>query len=123
MPITQIEEIAASVKHTLETITKLEVMQRFADYLSLASYSSNPHAAPDEDRLLREFGAILGPAGWKKIASVENLTKVLRATQISLRQHGSRQASIDISSPIDIYNSGPLAPNAELYSHVSQSDK
>ena len=91
MPITQIEEITASVKYTLETITKLEVMQRFANYLSLASYSSNPHAAPDEDRLLREFGAILGSAGWKKIASVENLTKVLQATQISLRQHGSRQ--------------------------------
>lgn len=91
MPITQIEEITASVKYTLETITKLEVMQRFANYLSLASYSSNPHAAPDENRLLREFGAILGSAGWKKIASVENLTKVLQATQISLRQHGSRQ--------------------------------
>ena len=91
MPITQIEEITASVKYTLETITKLKVMQRFANYLSLASYSSNPHAAPDENRLLREFGAILGSAGWKKIASVENLTKVLQATQISLRQHGSRQ--------------------------------
>ena len=91
MPITQIEEIAASVKRTLETITKPEVLQRFVNYLSLASYYSNPHAAPDENRLLREFGAILGSAGWKKIASVENLTKVLQATQISLRQHGSRQ--------------------------------
>ena len=98
MPITQIEEITASVKYTLETITKLEVMQRFANYLSLASYSSNPHAAPDEDRLIREFGAILGSAGWKKIASVENLTKVLRATQISLYQHSSKQIKIDISS-------------------------
>ena len=98
MPITQIEEITASVKHTLETITKLEVIQRFANYLSLASYSSNPHAAPDEDRLLREFGAILGSAGWKKIASVENLAKVLRATQISLYQHSSKQIKIDISS-------------------------
>ena len=91
MPITQIEKIAASVKRTLKTITKPEVLQRFVNYLSLASYYSNPHAAPDENRLLREFGAILGSAGWKKIASVENLTKVLQATQISLRQHGSRQ--------------------------------
>ena len=66
-------------------------MQRFADYLSLASYSSNPHAAPDEDRLLREFGAILGPAGWKKIASVENLSKVLQATRITVKDSATKQ--------------------------------
>lgn len=91
LPATKIEEIAASVKHTLETITMPEVLQRFADYLSLASYSSNPHAAPDEDRLLREFGAILGSAGWKKIASVENLTKVLQATRITIKDSATKQ--------------------------------
>ena len=91
LPATKIEEIAASVKHTLETITMPEVLQRFADYLSLASYSSNPHAAPDEDRLLREFGAILGSAGWKKIANVENLTKVLQATRITVKDSATKQ--------------------------------
>ena len=91
LPATKIEEIAASVKHTLETITMPEVLQRFANYLSLASYSANPHAAPDEDRLLREFGAILGSAGWKKIASVENLTKVLRATRITVKDSATKQ--------------------------------
>ena len=91
LPATKIEEIAASVKHTLETITMPEVLQRFADYLSLASYSTDPHAAPDEDRLLREFGAILGSAGWKKIANVENLTKVLQATRITVKDSATKQ--------------------------------
>ena len=91
LPATKIEEIAASVKHTLETITMPEVLQRFANYLSLASYSANPHAAPDEDRILREFGAILGSAGWKKIASVENLTKVLQATRITVKDSATKQ--------------------------------
>lgn len=91
LPIVKMGEIAANIKRTLETTTKSEVLQRFADYLSLASYSTNPHAAPDEDRLLREFGAILGSAGWKKIASVENLTKVLQATRITIKDSATKQ--------------------------------
>lgn len=91
LPATKIEEIAASVKNTLGTITMPEVLQRFANYLSLASYSTNPHAAPDEDRILREFDAILGSAGWKKIASVENLTKVLQATRITVKDSATKQ--------------------------------
>ena len=91
LPATKTEEIAASVKSTLEMITMPEVLQRFANYLSLASYSANLHAAPDEDRILREFGAILGSAGWKKIASVENLTKVLQATRITVKDSATKQ--------------------------------
>lgn len=91
LPAIKIEEIAASVKHTLETITMPEVLQRFANYLSLASCSANPNAAPDEDRILREFGAILGSAGWKKIASVENLSKVLQATRITVKDSATKQ--------------------------------
>ena len=91
LPATKIEEIAASVKHTLETITMPEVLQTFCE-LSITSFLFCQSAcAPDEDRILREFGAILGSAGWKKIASVENLTKVLQATRITVKDSATKQ--------------------------------
>ena len=87
------EEITNNIRHTLKTITEPEILNRFANYLSLTSYKSNPNTAPNEDCLLREFGAIMGSTGWKRVATVENLIKVLQATQISLHHNGSKRES------------------------------
>jgi hypothetical protein cdivTM_02983 len=93
LPKVNIEEITNNIRHTLKTITEPEILNRFANYLSLTSYKSNPNTAPNEDRLLREFGAVMGSTGWKRVATVENLIKVLQATQISLHHNGSKRES------------------------------
>ncbi len=56
-------EVAANVKHTLETITMSEVYN-VCELSITSSYSANPHAAPDEDRILRELAPILGSGTW-----------------------------------------------------------
>lgn len=94
LPKVNMEEISNNIRHTLKTITEPEILNRFANYLSLTSYKSNPNTAPNEDRLLREFGAVMGSTGWKRVATVENLIKVLQATQISLHHKGSKRERI-----------------------------
>lgn len=83
------KEVAAIAKQTLAKVTSSNVLNRFSDYLTSLSYTNNPCAAPDSCHIAREFGIIIGAAGWKKLATTENLAKALKATHITFRYKNS----------------------------------
>lgn len=83
------KEVAAIAKQTLAKATSSNVLNRFSDYLTSLSYTNNPCAAPDSCHIAREFGIIIGAAGWKKLATTENLAKALKATHITFRYKNS----------------------------------
>lgn len=84
-----LKEVAATAKQALNKIITSNVLNRFSDYLSSLSYTNNPCAAPDSCQIAREFGIIIGAAGWEKLATTENIAKVLRATRITFRHKNS----------------------------------
>ena len=83
------KEVAAIAKQTLAKVTSSNVLNRFSDYLTSLSYTNNPYAAPDSCHIAREFGIIIGAAGWKKLATTENIAKALKATHITFRYKNS----------------------------------
>lgn len=83
------KEVTAIAKQTLTKVTSSNILNRFSDYLTSLSYTNNPYAAPDSCRIAREFGIIIGAAGWKKLATTENLAKALEATRITFRYKNS----------------------------------
>ena len=83
------KEVAAIAKQTLAKVTSSNVLNRFSDYLTSLSYTNNPCAAPDSCHIAREFGIIIGAAGWKKLATTENIAKALKATHITFRYKNS----------------------------------
>ena len=83
-PKIKLEDIVTTVKHTFTTITQPEVLHRFSQYLSSLSYANNPHAAPDSSRIAQEFGIIVGARGWRRLATLENLSQILKATRITV---------------------------------------
>ena len=84
-----LKEVAATAKQALNKIITSNVLNRFSDYLTSLSYTNNPCAAPDSCHIAREFGIIIGAAGWKKLATTENLAKALKATHITFRYKNS----------------------------------
>lgn len=83
------KEVAAIAKQTLTKVTSSNVLEHFSDYLSSLSYTNNPCAAPDSCQIAQEFGIIIGAAGWKKLATTENIAKALKATRITFRYKNS----------------------------------
>lgn len=83
------KEIAAITKQTLAKVTSSNVLNRFSDYLTSLSYTENPYITPDSCQIAREFGIIIGTAGWKKLATTENIAKALGATHITFRYKNS----------------------------------
>lgn len=83
------KEVAAIAKQTLTKVTSSNVLERFSDYLTSLSYTENPYIAPDSCQIAREFGIIIGAAGWEKLATTENIAKALKATHITFRYKNS----------------------------------
>ena len=83
------KEVAAIAKQALDKVITPNVLNRFSDYLTSLSYTNNPYAAPDSCQIAQEFGIIIGAAGWKKLATTENLAKALKATHITFRYKNS----------------------------------
>lgn len=84
-----LKEVVATAKQALNKIITSNVLNRFSDYLSSLSYTNNPYAAPDSCQIAREFGIIIGAAGWEKLATTENIAKALKATHITFRYKNS----------------------------------
>ena len=84
-----LKEVAATAKQTLAKVTSSNVLNRFSNYLTSLSYTNNPCAAPDSCQIAREFGIVIGAAGWKKLATTENIAKALEATHITFRYKNS----------------------------------
>lgn len=84
-----LKEVAATAKQALTKVTSSNVLNRFSDYLTSLSYTNNPCAAPDSCQIAREFGVIIGAAGWEKLATTENIAKALEATHITFRYKNS----------------------------------
>lgn len=84
-----LKEVAAIAKQTLAKVTSSNVLNRFSDYLTSLSYTENPYITPDSCQIAREFGIIIGAAGWKKLATTENIAKTLSATHITFRYKNS----------------------------------
>lgn len=83
------KEVAATAKQTLTKVTSSNVLERFSDYLTSLSYTENPYITPDSCQIAREFGIIIGAAGWEKLATTENIAKALKATHITFRYKNS----------------------------------
>ena len=83
------KEVAATAKQTLTKVTSSNVLNHFSDYLTSLSYTENPYITPDSCQIAREFGIIIGAAGWKKLATTENIAKALKATRITFRYKNS----------------------------------
>ena len=83
------KEVAATAKQTLAKVTSSNVLNRFSNYLTSLSYTNNPYATPDSCQIAREFGIVIGAAGWKKLATTENIAKALEATHITFRYKNS----------------------------------
>jgi len=83
------KEVAAIAKQTLTKVTSSNVLERFSDYLTSLSYTENPYITPDSCQIAREFGIIIGAAGWEKLATTENIAKALEATHITFRYKNS----------------------------------
>ncbi len=84
-----LKEVAAIAKQTLAKVTSSKVLNRFSDYLTSLSYTENPYITPDSCQIAREFGIIIGAAGWEKLATTENIAKALKATHITFRYKNS----------------------------------
>lgn len=84
-----LKEVAATAKQALNKTITSNVLNRFSDYLSSLSYTNNPCAAPDSCQIAREFGIIIGAVGWERLATTENLVKVLKTTHITFRYKNS----------------------------------
>lgn len=84
-----LKEVAATAKQALTKVTSSKVLNRFSDYLTSPSYTNNPCAAPDSCQIAQEFGIVIGAAGWKKLATTENIAKALEATHITFRYKNS----------------------------------
>ena len=84
-----LKEVAATAKQALTKVTSSKVLNRFSDYLTSLSYPNNPCAAPDSCQIAQEFGIVIGAAGWKKLATTENIAKALEATHITFRSKNS----------------------------------
>lgn len=84
-----LKEVAATAKQALTKVTSSNVLERFSDYLTSLSYTENPYITPDSCQIAREFGIIIGAAGWEKLATTENIAKALKATHITFRYKNS----------------------------------
>lgn len=84
-----LKEVAATAKQALNKIITSNALNRFSDYLSSLSYTNNPCAAPDSCQIAREFGIIIGAVDWERLATTENLVKVLKTTHITFRYKNS----------------------------------
>ena len=80
-----LKEVITTAKQTLTKVTSSNVLERFSDYLTSLSYTNNPCTAPDSCQIAREFGIVIGAAGWEKLATTENIAKALKATHITFR--------------------------------------
>ena len=88
-----LEEVALLSRKTINEIITPDVLMRFSTYLSSASYSHNPHFAPDISYAAQNLGVLIGSQGWKNIATSDNMKKILQAVSYSLH-YGS--SSIDL---------------------------
>lgn len=88
-----LEEVALLSRKTINEIITPDVLMRFSTYLSSASYSHNPHFAPDISYTAQNLGVLIGSQGWKNIATSDNMKKILQAVSYSLL-YGNR--SIDL---------------------------
>ncbi len=88
-----LEEVALLSRKTINDVITPDVLMRFSTYLSSASYSHNPHFAPDISYTAHNLGVLIGSQGWKNIATSDNMKKILQAVSYSLL-YGNR--SIDL---------------------------
>lgn len=84
-PNASAKDILRAARKILPEFTTDEIKKRFIAYLQAASYSSNPFAAPNEDQILRDTGILTGAAGWRKIATAQNIEYVLEKLQINAK--------------------------------------
>ena len=84
-----LKEVITTAKQTLTKVTSSNALERFSDYLTSLSYTNNPCTAPDSCQIAREFGIVIGAAGWEKLATTENIAKALKATHITFRYKNS----------------------------------
>ena len=83
------KEVITIAKQALTKVTSSNVLNRFSDYLTSLSYTENPYITLDSCQIAREFGIIIGAAGWEKLATTENIAKALKATHITFRYKNS----------------------------------
>lgn len=92
-PEISLEEVTLLSRKTINEIITPNVLMRFSTYLSSASYSHNPHFAPDISYTAHNLGVLIGSQGWKNIATSDNMKKILQAVSYSLLYGNS---SIDL---------------------------
>ncbi len=90
----QFTDIVNCVSATARSLRSPGINQRFADYLHNVSYNDSPLTAPDVDRLLSDLGILLGGAGWRAIATPDNINDVAQATEIIVK-YGNQSEVIE----------------------------
>lgn len=76
-------DILQAARKILPEFTTDEIKKRFIAYLQSASYSDNPFTAPNEDQILRDTGILIGAAGWREIATAQNIKHLSEKLQIN----------------------------------------
>lgn len=73
------------IRDTLSHMVNSGIKTRLADYLNNLSYSNHPYDAPDNERILTEYGILVGSSGWKKLATTENIDLLLNNCKFTLK--------------------------------------
>ena len=72
-------------KEVVSKMYKEETIFRLAKDLSDASYSQNILHAPNYEQILDTTYVLMGSEGWKKIATVENIKKVITNIDLEIK--------------------------------------
>lgn len=88
------EDIRDSARQTIHHILATDIFTRVQSDLDNTSYLDRSCEAPDYELFAKGTGIIIGPSGWKEIATIENMQKVTNnmRLQISL---GRQKSSLE----------------------------
>lgn len=83
-PNTNPEDILPVARNILSELSADDIRNRFIKYLQNTSYSNNHFAAPNENQILCDTGILVGAAGWRQIATLQNLEHILGNLHITV---------------------------------------
>jgi hypothetical protein len=81
--VVQLVTITESYEDLIQTILKDRLVEKILAYIGDASYEQ-PFGAPDELELYENSGLLVGGAGWREIATPENIMKILHSVDLTL---------------------------------------
>lgn len=88
--LADVEDDITVCKEIIKDMRSDKAFDRLCDRLTTATYHLDPYQLPDVEKTLRDMSYLVGAAGWKRLATTDNVETILANSVLTLQTTQSK---------------------------------